>query len=125
MQCRPSFWFWESIVLVQTLAFVASQVLATSLDTYFQLTIMLMVLLVGFAVLAHLQPFESRLAQNTQVVALQATAMSVFYTYLAHHELETMKLLITSFLLCFCCQNLDGTCCVYNIPNKHSSLPAC
>ncbi len=86
---------------------------------------MLMVLLVGFAVLAHLQPFESRLAQNTQVVALQATAMSVFYTYLAHHELETMKLLITSFLLCFCCQNLDGTCCVYNIPNKHSSLPAC
>lgn len=72
MQCRPSFWFWESIVLVQTLAFVASQVLATSLDTYFQLTIMLMVLLVGFAVLAHLQPFEARLAQNTQVFSYKS-----------------------------------------------------
>ncbi|KAL0021752.1 hypothetical protein WJX79_003206 [Trebouxia sp. C0005] len=79
---KPSFWYWETIVLVQTLAFVASQVLAISLDSYFQLAIMLMVLLVGFAVLAHLQPFDSSLAQNKQVLGaftILATAVGCLY----------------------------------------------
>lgn len=60
--CRKRFWFWDSIVLLQTLALAASQVFATSLDAYFQVTIMLMVLVIGITVLAHCQPFEERLS---------------------------------------------------------------
>jgi len=37
--CRPELWFWDSVVLLLTLALAASQVIATALDTYFQLTI--------------------------------------------------------------------------------------
>ena len=29
---RPEYWFWDSVVLLQTLALSASQVLATALD---------------------------------------------------------------------------------------------
>ena len=47
----------------------AAQVFATSLDAYFQLTIMLMVLIIGFALLAHYQPFEDPSSQATQVSA--------------------------------------------------------
>ena len=65
--CRKRFWFWDSIVLLQTLALAASQVFATSLDAYFQVTIMLMVLVIGITVLAHCQPFEERLSQSMQV----------------------------------------------------------
>lgn len=64
---RRRFWFWDSIVLLQTLALAASQVFATSLDAYFQVTIMLMVLVIGITVLAHCQPFEERLSQSMQV----------------------------------------------------------
>ena len=65
--CRTRFWFWDSIVLIQTLALAASQVFATSLNSYFQLTIMLMVLVIGITVLAHYQPFEDALSQSMQV----------------------------------------------------------
>ena len=54
---RRRFWFWDSIVLLQTLALAASQVFATSLDAYFQVTIMLMVLVIGITVLAHCDKF--------------------------------------------------------------------
>lgn len=63
---RPRYWFWDSVVLVQTLALAASQVLASALDQYFQLTIMLMLLIVGITLLAHLAPFQADLAQRTQ-----------------------------------------------------------
>ena len=53
--------------MLQTLGLAAAQVFATSLDTYFQLTIMLMVLVVGITVLAHYQPFEEALTQSMQV----------------------------------------------------------
>lgn len=65
--CRSQFWFWDSCVLLQTLALAAAQVFATSLDTYFQLTIMLMVLVVGITVLAHFHPFQEPLSQSMQV----------------------------------------------------------
>ena len=54
-------------MLIQTLALAASQVFATSLNSYFQLTIMLMVLVIGITVLAHYQPFEDTLSQSMQV----------------------------------------------------------
>lgn len=79
---KSRFWFWESVVLVQTLALAAAQVFATSLDTYFQLTIMLMVLVMGITVLAHFQPFEEPLSQSMQVFGLftvVATATGCLY----------------------------------------------
>lgn len=54
-------------MLVQTLALASALVFATSLDAYFQLTIMLMVLVIGITVLAHYQPFEEGLSQSMQV----------------------------------------------------------
>lgn len=45
----------------------AAQVFATSLNAYYQLTIMLMLLLIGMAGLAHYHPFEDRSSQGTQV----------------------------------------------------------
>ncbi len=65
--CRPELWFWDSVVLLLTLALAASQVFATALDTYFQLTIMLMILTVGVTVFAHFQPFTDDLLQRMQV----------------------------------------------------------
>ncbi len=68
--------------MVQTLALAASQVLASALDQYFQLTIMLMVLVVGAILLAHLTPFQARLAQTTQVFGfftVLATATGCLY----------------------------------------------
>ena len=67
MACRPAYWYWDSIVLLQTLALTASQVLASALDQFLQLAIMLMMLVVGITLLAHLAPFQARLAQSTQV----------------------------------------------------------
>ena len=48
-------------------AAAAAMVFATSLDAYFQLTIMLMVLVIGITVLAHYKPFEEKLSQSMQV----------------------------------------------------------
>ena len=46
---------------------MATQVFATALDTYFQLTVMLMILVVGSTLLQHFQPFESQRSQIIQV----------------------------------------------------------
>ena len=67
--CRPELWFWDTVVLMLTLALAASQVFATALDTYFQLTIMLMILTVGVTAFAHFQPFTDDLLQRMQVKA--------------------------------------------------------
>ena len=56
-------------MLLLTLALAASQVFATALDTYFQLTIMLMILTVGVTAFAHFQPFTDDLLQRMQVNA--------------------------------------------------------
>lgn len=64
---RPELWFWNSIVLVLTLALAASQVFATALDTYFQLAIMLMILMMGLTAHAHFRPFTNNLLQRMQV----------------------------------------------------------
>ena len=54
-------------MLMQTFALALAQVFALALSAYFQLTVMLMILVVGFAILAFFQPFEAPLSQNTQV----------------------------------------------------------
>ncbi len=64
---RRSLWFWDTIVLLQTFALACAQVFATSLNTYFQLTIMLMILVIGLTVLTHLRPFDETLSQRVQV----------------------------------------------------------
>ncbi|DBA90089.1 TPA: hypothetical protein ACH3X1_003408 [Trebouxia sp. C0004] len=79
---RPELWFWDSVVLLLTLALAASQVFATALDTYFQLTIMLMILMVGVTAFAHFQPFTDDLLQRMQVLGLfivQTTAAGCLY----------------------------------------------
>ncbi len=74
MNCyRPEFWYWDSVVLVQTLALATAQVFATALNTYFQLTVMLMILVVGSVALPHFHPFESSLSQRVQVSPLYST----------------------------------------------------
>lgn len=64
---RPELCFWNSVVLYFTLVLTAAQVLATALNTYFQLTIMLMILMIGITALAHFQPFPDPLLQRMQV----------------------------------------------------------
>ena len=65
--CRQRFWFWDSIVLWQTFFVALALVFATSLNAIFQLTIMLTILSLGFALLTILHPFESELSQGMQV----------------------------------------------------------
>ncbi len=67
MFCRPQLWFWNSIVLVLTLLLPASQVFAIALDTYFQLTIMLLILILGVTAFAFFHPFTDGLLQGMQV----------------------------------------------------------
>ncbi|DBB05192.1 TPA: hypothetical protein ACH3X3_010435 [Trebouxia sp. C0006] len=79
---KPEFWYWDSVVLVQTLALATAQVSATALNTYFQLTVMLMILVVGSVALPHFHPFESSLSQRVQVLGLftvVATATGSLY----------------------------------------------
>ncbi len=66
--CRPRFWFWESVILTQTLGLAAAQVFATALDAFFQLTIMLVILMISLILLTHYRPFEEKAAQITQVL---------------------------------------------------------
>lgn len=66
-RCRSRIWFWDSVLLWQTLALASAQVLATSLDAYFQLTIMLAILVVGLVFLTYLRPFEAPVSQFVQV----------------------------------------------------------
>ena len=65
--CRAHFWFWDSMVLLQTLALAASQAFATSLHTYFQFTIVLMMFVIGITVSPHYRPVEESLSQSMQV----------------------------------------------------------
>ena len=67
VSCRDNFWYWESVVLVQTLGLVAAQAFANSLDGSFQLTIMLVILVAGGLTLAHCHPFEQEGPQIVQV----------------------------------------------------------
>ena len=54
------------MVLYFTLGLAAAQVFATAINAYFQLTIMLMVLLIDLTALAQLQPFRDGLMQCMQ-----------------------------------------------------------
>ncbi|KAL0052667.1 hypothetical protein WJX82_005691 [Trebouxia sp. C0006] len=67
---RSRFWSWESVILTQTLGLAAAQVFATALDAFFQLTIMLVILMISLILLAHYRPFEEKAAQITQVLGL-------------------------------------------------------
>ena len=64
---RPEYWFWDSFVHGQSFFPVLAQVLATFLNTYFPLTIMLMILALGFGLLTQTQPFQAGLSQRLQV----------------------------------------------------------
>lgn len=64
---RPNFWYWESVVLAQTLGLAAAQVFASALDAFFQLTIMIVILIVGSLALAYLHPFDQEGPQTVQV----------------------------------------------------------
>ena len=68
--CRKELRFWNSVVLGFTLCLAAAQVFPIAINAYFQLTIMLMVLLVDFAALTYLRPFEDDLMQGMQVSSL-------------------------------------------------------
>ena len=55
------------VVLAQTLGLAAAQVFATSLDAFFQLTVMIVILMVGGFALAHFHPFDQEGPQTVQV----------------------------------------------------------
>ncbi|KAL0036883.1 hypothetical protein WJX77_003471 [Trebouxia sp. C0004] len=57
---------WIHLPTVQTFALASAQMFALALSAYFQLSIMLMILVIGFAILAFFQPFETPLSQATQ-----------------------------------------------------------
>ena len=65
--CSPRFWYWESVVLVQTLGLAAAQVLANTLNVFFQLLIMLVILGFGLVALAYLHPLHQSEPQRNQV----------------------------------------------------------
>ena len=65
--CRSGFWFWDNIVLLTTFALATALVFATTLNTYFQLSIMLMIMVVDLTVLAHASPHREALSQLVQV----------------------------------------------------------
>ncbi len=79
MLCRSRFWFWESVILTQTLGLAAAQVFATALDAFFQLTIMLVILMISLILLAHYWPFEEKAAQITQVLPRAAWLNKLAY----------------------------------------------
>jgi len=81
--CRDNFWYWETVVLVQTLGLVAAQVFAIALDRFFQLTITLLILVAGGLALAHCHPFEQEGPQVVQVciVMLQGGSGWMSFTY--------------------------------------------
>ena len=54
-------------MLLQTFGLAAAQVLATSLNGYYQLCIMLMIFVTGLTVLAHVSPFREAISQHVQV----------------------------------------------------------
>lgn len=54
------------MVLYFTLGLAAAQVFATAINPYFQLTIMLTVLIIDITTLAQLQPFKDGLMQRMQ-----------------------------------------------------------
>ena len=68
--CRKELRFWNSVVLGFTLCLAAAQVFLIAINAYFQLTIMLMVLLLDITALAYLHPFEDTLMQGMQVSLL-------------------------------------------------------
>ena len=73
---RPQLCFWNSVVLYFTLLLTAAQALATALNTFFQLTIMLMILVIGLTALAHFQPFPDPLLQRMQVIQSHSRAVA-------------------------------------------------
>ena len=68
------------MILTQTLGLAAAQVFATALDAFFQLTIMLVILMISLILLAHYRPFEEKAAQITQVLPRAA-----WHNKLAYH----------------------------------------
>jgi len=68
------------VILTQTLGLAAAQVFATALDSFFQLTIMLVILMISLILLAHYRPFEEKAAQITQVL-LRAAWLKSLHTH--------------------------------------------
>lgn len=54
-------------MLIQTLGLAAAQVFATAVGAFFQLTIMIFLLVLGSLALAHLHPFDQEGPQTVQV----------------------------------------------------------
>ena len=79
-------------MLVLTLALAASQVFATALDTYFQLAIMLMILMMGLTALAHFRPFTNNLLQRMQVHITSSCNSSASSCRCLHESASTLKL---------------------------------
>ena len=65
--CREGLWFWDVVILLQTFAISTALVFSTRLNTHYQLSIMLMIMLAGITALAHMAPFKESLSQRVQV----------------------------------------------------------
>lgn len=65
--CRNAYWFYDNVVLLATFALATALVFSTTLNTYYQLSIMLMIMVVDLTVLAHASPYREALSQLVQV----------------------------------------------------------
>lgn len=91
--CRPRLWFWESIELLQTFALASGIALAASTNSYYQLSVGLTVLLVGFGLLSLLRPYCRAISQAAQVCK-HVTSCSI------HRSESTCSLFMAEQLSC-------------------------
>lgn len=82
--CRNGFWFWDNVVLLTIFALAVTLVFASTLNTYFQLSIMLMIMVVDLTVLAHASPHREALSQFVQVRLLPNSVLSSYYSPQGH-----------------------------------------
>ena len=89
------------MVLIQTLGLVAAQVFANSLDGFFQLTIMLVILMAGSLALAHCHPFEQEDPQIVQVyiVMLESGPGQMPYTFCSCYKEHFEGIAINAWLI--------------------------
>lgn len=110
---REGFWFWDGVVLWQTFFVALALVFATSLNAIFQLTIMLTVLAVGFAVLTLLRPFEADQSQRMQVQPICLERVVLIATCSAAQPMtadERVHCILAYAHSCGCNQSVDSCC---------------
>ena len=107
-------------MLVLTLALAASQVFATALDTYFQLAIMLMILMAGLTAFAHFRPFTDDLLQRMQVCTL-----TLSFPQSLNQLHKSFQCLLAAAVCCICLVSLLAIACVICLQQQRHQAYTC